>query len=202
MEARPKAPRRTRRLLAGALASIAFFALVVWTTRGAPDLRAFSPAEMAAGETAMWRAYYENRWGLLALRTWHLARQQFGFSPYDSLRLGVHAAKAARAFRIGEHDKVVLPHLESYFTITAGLLERESGDICAKRSTSRSGHWFSVRDLTRRAIGMVNVSPSVPLDHIWRKAPEAYALSESAFTKRAARISERTPSGGLKTGPA
>ena len=59
------------------------------------DLRAFEPAEIARLETAMWRDYYEKRYGALFYHLYALSRTQFGFSPLDSLRVAWAAAQAA-----------------------------------------------------------------------------------------------------------
>ena len=63
------------------------------------DLRCFEPAEIARLETAMWRDYYEKRYGALFYHLCALSRTQFGFSPFDSLRITWAAAQAASAFQ-------------------------------------------------------------------------------------------------------
>jgi hypothetical protein len=68
-----------------------------WPRRA--DLRAFEPAEMARLETAMWRDYYEKRYPALFYHLYALSRTQFGFSPLDSVRIALSAARAAKAFQ-------------------------------------------------------------------------------------------------------
>ena len=81
------------------------------------DLCAFEPAEIARLETAMWRDYYEKRYGALFYHLYALSRTQFGFSPLDSLRVAWAAAQAARAFqptRSREAANAALPTLVTY----------------------------------------------------------------------------------------
>lgn len=84
-----------------------------------PALGRFDPAGMARAEAAMWRSYYEGRWGRLAWQSVMTAREQFGFSMADSVRLGWHAARAARFFRRDTHDPRCLPELEAYYRALA-----------------------------------------------------------------------------------
>src|SRR5262245_14894878 len=85
-------------VLATALAAtLLLTAFVCWPRRA--DLRAFDPAGMAQLETAMWRDYYEKRCGALFYHLYELSRTQFGFSPADSLRIALSAARAAKAFQ-------------------------------------------------------------------------------------------------------
>src|SRR5690242_14698429 len=72
-------------------------AYAVWPRRA--DLRAFEPAGMAQFETAMWRDYYEKRYPALFYHLYEMSRTQFGFSPSDSLRIALAAARAAKAFQ-------------------------------------------------------------------------------------------------------
>jgi hypothetical protein len=65
-----------------------------------PDLRAFDPAAMARSETAMWQHYYEKRYLLLFVDLYDNARTQYGFSPWDSVRIAVTAARAGKAFQL------------------------------------------------------------------------------------------------------
>ena len=89
---------RRKSVLAIVLAAILLLAAFACWPRKA-DLRAFDPAGMARLETAMWRDYYEKRYGALFYHLYELSRRQFGFSPLDSLRIALAAAKAARAFQ-------------------------------------------------------------------------------------------------------
>ncbi len=85
-------------VLATALAAVLLLAaFVCWPRRA--DLRAFDPAGMAQLETAMWRDYYEKRYGAPFYHLYELSQTQFGFSPLDSLRIALSAAKAAKVFQ-------------------------------------------------------------------------------------------------------
>src|SRR5262249_35181810 len=103
-------------LLIGAVAAYACFPR-------SPDLRAFDPAGMARLETAMWRDYYEKRYGALFYHLYESTRAQFGFSPLDSVRIALSAAQAARAFQ-PTHSRVeaavALPYLETYYGLLRG----------------------------------------------------------------------------------
>lgn len=86
------------------------------------DLRRFDPARMARAETLMWRHYYEKRYWPLFAELYGTARDQQGFSPWDSLRLSFHAARAAYRFqpsRSRAEAEAALPDLVSYFRILA-----------------------------------------------------------------------------------
>ena len=88
-----------------------------------PDLRSFDPETMARTETAMWRHYYEKRYAALFANLYGLSRREFGFSPWDSLRIAVAAARAARSFQPSTSRReanAALPMLRDYF----GLLAR------------------------------------------------------------------------------
>jgi hypothetical protein len=86
------------------------------------DLRAFEPAEIARLETAMWRDYYEGRYGALFYHLYEVSRTQFGFSPLDGFRIAWAAARAARAFqptRSREAANAALAALVHYYTLLA-----------------------------------------------------------------------------------
>jgi hypothetical protein len=86
------------------------------------DLRGFEPADIARLETAMWRDYYEKRYVALFGRLYELSRTQFGFSPLDSLRIALAAARAAKAFqptRSREAASAALPPLVAYYRLLA-----------------------------------------------------------------------------------
>ena len=89
-----------------------------WPRRA--DLRAFEPAEMARLETAMWRDYYERRYPALFYRLYALSRTQFGFSPLDSVRIALSAARAAKAFqptRSRAAATAAMPQLVVYYEL-------------------------------------------------------------------------------------
>src|SRR5712671_6248732 len=63
------------------------------------DLTRFDPAEMARLETLAWRHYYEKRYFPLFFDLYETSRREQGFSPLDSVRVAVAAARAAKAFQ-------------------------------------------------------------------------------------------------------
>jgi hypothetical protein len=88
----------------------------------APDLTAFDPDEIARRETLMWRHYYDKRFAALFVDLYGLAREQQGFSPFDSARIAVAAARAARAFQptTSRRDALAaVPPLADYFAVLA-----------------------------------------------------------------------------------
>jgi hypothetical protein len=85
-----------------------------------PDLRAFDA--MAHSETTMWRHYYEKRYLWLFADLYDNSRAQYGFSPWDSVRIAAAAARAARAFQPSTSRsgaQAALPFLEEYFGLLA-----------------------------------------------------------------------------------
>jgi len=86
---------RRKSVLATVLAVILLLAVFACWPRKA-DLRAFNPAGMARIEAAMWRDYYEKRYGALFYHLYELSRRQFGFSPLDSLRIALAGGKGSQ----------------------------------------------------------------------------------------------------------
>jgi len=112
---------RRKTVLATVLAAVLLLAAFACWPRKA-DLRVFDPAGMARLETAMWRDYYEKRYGALFYHLYELSWTQFGFSPADSLRIALSAARAAKAFqptRSRAEAAAALPELVVYY----GLLK-------------------------------------------------------------------------------
>jgi hypothetical protein len=110
--------RRKMVLVSALLAILLIAAFACWPRRA--DLRAFDPADMAQLETAMWRDYYEKRYPTLFYHLYELSRTQFGFSPSDSLRIALSAAKAAKAFqptRTRGEAAAALPELVVYYEL-------------------------------------------------------------------------------------
>lgn len=117
---------RTRRARVCYLAMMAGLLTVIGSGYAAfprhPDLRAFDPAAMAHSETMMWRHYYEKRYFSLFADLYDSSRAQYGFSPWDSVRIAVAATYAARAFQptTSRSDaQAALPFLEDYFGLLA-----------------------------------------------------------------------------------
>src|SRR5689334_8705042 len=107
-------------------ATIAALALLCvalyWSIPRNADLRRFDPAKMAALETAMWRDYYDKRYINLFFDLYLSSRDEFGFSPLDSLKIALAAANAARTFqptRSREQADAALPSLVGYYALLA-----------------------------------------------------------------------------------
>lgn len=84
------------------------------------DLTAFEPERTAWLETLMWRHYYDKRFLVLAADLYLLAREQDGFSPLDSVRIAVAAARAAKAFQpttSRAQAQIAVPPLVDYFAM-------------------------------------------------------------------------------------
>lgn len=93
-----------------------------WSIPRRADLRTFDPAKMAVLETAMWRDYYDKRYPGLFFHLYLSTRDEFGFSPLDSLKIALAAANAARTFqptRSREEANAALPSLVSYYRLLA-----------------------------------------------------------------------------------
>jgi len=106
-----------RKMILGTAAAAALVAAYAVIPRHA-DLRAFDPAEMARLETAMWRDYYDKRYGALFYHLYESTRTQFGFSPLQSLHVAFSAAEAARTFqptRSRREADAALPALVAYY---------------------------------------------------------------------------------------
>jgi hypothetical protein len=95
---RSRATHRYRWSLAVFTALLTAVALYSGLPRRA-DLTAFDPATMGAAEAAMWRDYYDKRYLDLFAHLYGVARNEFHFSPLDSARIALAAARAAGAFQ-------------------------------------------------------------------------------------------------------
>ncbi len=103
------------------LAAIGLLGIYLLAPRRA-DLTRFDPAGMARLETSMWRDYYEKRYPALFLNLYVTARQQQGFSPWDSARIALAAARAAKSFQPSTSRagaEAAIPMLIDYFRILA-----------------------------------------------------------------------------------
>lgn len=101
-----------------ALLVLSLVAYAFWPR--AANLRNFDAVRVAQLETQMWRSYYEKRYVALLVDLYRLSRDQYGFSPADSLAIGWYAARAAQTFQPttsrAEAQKA-LPLLERYFEV-------------------------------------------------------------------------------------
>jgi hypothetical protein len=140
--------RRKSVLATMLVAALLVAAYAVWPRRA--DLRAFEPAGMAQLETAMWRDYYEKRYGALFYHLYELSRTQFGFAPSDSLRIALAAARAAKAFqptRSRAEAVAALPELIVYY----GLLRPAAPNAFDIETAARLElDWWQAR---REAVG-------------------------------------------------
>jgi hypothetical protein len=109
--------RRLTRLILLGLA-VAGLAYLSWPRTA--SLRTFSPEAMGRLETAMWRDYYDHRYVALFLALYRVNREQYGFSPWDSVRVAFLAAKAARVFQPSTNRaqaEAATPWLRRYYGI-------------------------------------------------------------------------------------
>jgi hypothetical protein len=77
---------------------------------------------MARLETLAWRHYYEKRYLPLFTDLYEMSRREQGYSPLDSVRLAVAAARAAKAFQPSTsraQAEVAISYLIDYFRILA-----------------------------------------------------------------------------------
>ncbi|MFO1501465.1 MAG: hypothetical protein U1G07_24265 [Verrucomicrobiota bacterium] len=110
--------RRRHSLGLATFAALFLVAYLFWPRQA--NLRAFEPERVGKMETAMWRQYYEKRYLPLFRNLYAVSRVQYGFSPWDSLRLAWYAARAARQFqptRSRPEAEQVVPLLERYYGI-------------------------------------------------------------------------------------
>ena len=119
---KPRRVRRWSRFTAVGLLALAAAALYAVWPRPA-DLTAFDPDSMARLETALWRDYYEQRHTALFRDLYAVWRDEYDFSPLDSVRLAFAATSAARTFQPTQsraEAEAALPSLVTYFRILAG----------------------------------------------------------------------------------
>jgi hypothetical protein len=113
---------RPRRLIAGAVIAVVAAAISYGVIPRRANLSTFAPDEMARLETAMWRHYYKQRYVALFLDLYAVARREQGFSPLDSVRIAVAAARAAKSFQPSTsraEAEAAIPFLVDYFRILA-----------------------------------------------------------------------------------
>ena len=182
-------------ILIGALALVAAAAFAGWPRPA--DLRAFDPAEMARLETAMWRDYYERRYPALFYHLYDVSRSQFGFSPFDSVRIALSAARAARTFqptRSRQQADAALPDLVTYY----GLLQRAAPAAFDVREAARLElDWWQARReaFSPRSYGLT-VAEVAALTY--GKRPDDPALRQSGI-ERAEAMAYRDARGKIMT---
>jgi hypothetical protein len=137
-------------------------------------LRAFDPGRVAGSETAMWRDYYERNYVSLFRRLYALNRNEYGFSPWDSLRLAWDAAAAAKVFqptRSRAEAQVALPHLERYF---ARMARRSIEQFDAGKAARLELDWWQLR--------RENATPERFGEGIARVAAELFGVTNAQIT--------------------
>ncbi|MEN3942729.1 hypothetical protein WJU23_15625 [Prosthecobacter sp. SYSU 5D2] len=112
--------KRLSKLRRFLLACCLLFGLWFFIPRQA-NMEDFDPARMGRLESDMWRHYYDKSYARMAGALFLASHGQYGFSPWDSLRMAWHAAQAARrtqptqpraqAFAVG------IPPLTEYYRI-------------------------------------------------------------------------------------
>jgi hypothetical protein len=126
-----------------ALLVIVSAAYVFWPRTA--NLREFDAERVAQLETRMWRSYYEQRYVLLLLDLYALSRDEYGFSPRDSLAIAWYAARAARTFqptRSRAEAQQALPLLERYFAV----IRAHGGETFDVREAARLElDWWQLR---------------------------------------------------------
>jgi hypothetical protein len=90
--------------------------------RARPDINRFDPSAMGRAEASMWRDYYDERWVALGGRMMRVAREQYGFSWWDSARASFHGARAALHFRGRTDDPRCRPALRAYYGVLAKVM--------------------------------------------------------------------------------
>ena len=118
-------------------------AYVLWPRTA--HLRAFDPTRVAQIETRMWRSYYEQRYAALLVDLYALNRDQYGFSPADSLAIAWYAAGAAHTFqptRSRAQAQQALPMLERYYAV---LRERGGEAFDAREAARLELDWWQLR---------------------------------------------------------
>lgn len=92
----------------------------LWPRRA--HLRQFDPKAVARLETGMWKHYYDREYFKLCANLYRLNREQYGFSPWDSVSIAYYAAKAAAVFqptRSRLEARRAQPLLARYFQVIA-----------------------------------------------------------------------------------
>jgi hypothetical protein len=144
------AGRRTwRRWAAGTV--VVLFGLVTYAVAPrAPDLTGFDPDAMARRETASWRDYYEKHYVALLRELYEVSRNEYDFSPLDSVRIAFAAASAAKTFQPSTSRataEAALPALVEYFRL---LSKGASIKVDVEDAARTELAWWQAR---REAIG-------------------------------------------------
>ena len=156
-------------MLGLALVGAAGLAYCLWPRTA--HLRDFDSGEMGRLETTMWRDYYEHRYLALFGSLYQVNRDQYGFSPWDSVRVGFYAARAAKVFQPTSsraQAQAALPMLEDYY----GLIQRRSREpFNVSKAAQMELDWWQLRRENATAAGYGEV-----IAHV---AEEVYGASNA-----------------------
>ena len=138
-------PRRYRAAVLWFAALVVLgFSAYVFCPRTA-HLRTFNPIRVGQLETRMWRSYYDQRYADLLGDLYALNRDEYGFSPADSLAIAWYAARAAQIFqptRSRAEAQKALPMLERYYAV----LRERGGETFDEREAARLElDWWQLR---------------------------------------------------------
>jgi hypothetical protein len=142
-KARPRSGRA--RQLAGILLSVGALAAAYVSYPRHADLTQFDAAAMGRLESSMWRDYYEKRYVDLFRALYDVSRNEYGFSPLDSVQIAIAAARAAKTFQPSTSRaaaEAALPFLNSYFSI---LSEAAKTPIAVEDAARTELAWWQAR---------------------------------------------------------
>jgi hypothetical protein len=132
-----------RVLLGSLLLASASLAYGIWPR--VANLRGFSPEAMGQLETTMWRHYYDHRYPALFATLYRTYREQYGFSPWDSVCVAYHAAKAAKVFQPSRgraEADAAIPSLVRYY----GIIQTRSHEPFDVRKAAQGElDWWQLR---------------------------------------------------------
>jgi hypothetical protein len=151
--------------------------LGVWFFRDNSNLRHFDPQKIAAYETQSWKAYYEHRWLKLGLDLYLTCRNEYGFSPWNSLRLCFHATQAARVFRLqGNSEKTeILKHLTDYYSI---ISSHSTTPLNPHKCAALEYDWWQMRREKRPPVEISNTIANL-LSEIYQTPSQSLLPSAS-----------------------
>lgn len=141
------------------------------------NLRGFDPTEVGRLETAMWRHYYQREHFALFRALYALSREEYGFSPWDSLCLSYYAAKAAAVFQPSRDRAAAeraLPILERYFEV---IRRRGEERFDVPKIAQLELEWWQLR--------RESVAPSDYGEVIARVSKELYGTENAELTQAA-----------------
>ncbi|MES1157403.1 MAG: hypothetical protein ABUL73_06440 [Alphaproteobacteria bacterium] len=147
--------RRPRLLIA----LILLATLCAWVfTPGPNRFRSFDPVAVGGAEADLWRDYYEHKHAALAQALTSDERNDFGLSPWVSLRSGIAAANAARLFQASRsraEAQAALPLLTEHFRLLAAATH---ADIDPAHAAQLELEWWQLR---REHVGVEGYAPAI-----------------------------------------